>query len=238
MRCRHCGVENLPTDSRCVRCGSALVAIEGSGKTPIRKSVKAAAISLLSIAIACIIIGLAAHTAVHRAPVLMTDPEEPDVPDDYDLTMLEGELSGNTYVITLTVAGEIQAGEYYGIIPLDFYRVGLWVKEIGRSSSYVYDLLYIEGEEQHYGLSAVRDGSTLTFEFPLSLLWNNAYVVGLSAATECTDAASPGATDWIETPSDDYVISHLLELPFSPFLLFAAAAICILVALAYLPLRL
>lgn len=160
----------------------------------------------------------------------MTDPEELDVPDDYDIIMLEGELSGDTYVATLTVAGEIQTESC-------FYRVGIWVKDIGRARTYVYDLMYVEGEERNYDVPVVREGSALTFEFPLSLLSSDAYIVGLSALTYWPEETT-STREYLEIPSDEYAIPHLLELPFSPFVLFVASVLCMLIALTYLALRL
>lgn len=229
MRCRDRGVENDPTDSRCVRCGSSLVVDEAPGKMPIRTSMKAVIIALLAIGVFCIMVGLAAHTAIHRPSILMTDLEEADVPDDYDIIRLEGEQSGDTYMATLTVAGEIQTESCS-------YRVGVWAKSIGRSGAYVYDLLYVEGKEQHYSVPVTREGSALAFEFPLSLLDSNAYIVGLSAGTYWPES-NTSTHEYLENPSDEYTISHLLELQLSPYVLFGVAVICMIAALTYMILR-
>lgn len=58
MRCIACGVENPPTESLCIRCGSSLVADDGLRKMPIRTSMKAVVISLLAIGVVCLIVGL------------------------------------------------------------------------------------------------------------------------------------------------------------------------------------
>jgi len=137
---------------------------------------------VLALSLATVLLLLAAlqSMSVHMGDVLIEDPDEPDVPDDYDCVLLEGRTGANYLHITLTVKGLIQSGNYVGPLALFRYDVGVWAKDPD-TGPFVYSLKYIEGAEQNYGVETQVDGDKLMFEFPLSFVRSGAYIVGLSA---------------------------------------------------------
>jgi len=234
VKCPHCGVENGQSSGFCVTCGHQYEKGGETHEAAIGRTGKAVIVVLVAAAIVTFSLGLAGSIAINQPSVILEDADEPDIPDDYDAVLLEGNLERSAYVITLSVAGEVQLGYYYDIIPMCSYRVGVWVKETGDSSFYVFDLLYAEGEEQHYGVPATRQGNTLTFEFPLAYLRPNAYIVDLDAMVNGEDGDSMTIDIVGESPPYDATIAHLLTLPFSPYILFVITAISAVITTAFL----
>ncbi len=149
---------------------------------------------------------------VHRSPIYIVDSAEPDIPPDFDALLLRGQQEGETFVVTLSVAGVVQAS---------LYNVGVLVQDLGRpGETYVYELEYQSGEEKNYAIPTIRDGNSLTFRFPLKTLSKNAYIVGLDAAI-----FGPDTTDYfVEGRRESLRIQRLLPLPVDSALLIAAAA--------------
>ncbi len=152
-----------------------------------------------------------AWNPVHRSPIRIDDPLEDDIPPDYDAILLQARMDGDTFVITLTVEGTVQASRYI-------------VNVVGRDPGlqerpHIYKLEYVDGEERSYGIPATREADVLTFLFPLSLLIEGAYIVGLEAVI-----FTPGdPTDFVkEGPREDLGVSSLLPLPLDPAILFGA----------------
>ena len=148
---------------------------------------------------------------VHRSAIRIHDPLEDDIPPDYDAVLLQGRIEGDTFVITLTVAGTVQTSRYI-------------VNVVGRDPGpqvrpHIYKLEYRFGVEESYGVPATREADTLTFRFPLSLLFESAYIVGLEAVI-----FTPGdSIDFVqERPREDLGVSSLLPLPLDPRFLFGA----------------
>ncbi len=148
---------------------------------------------------------------VHRSSIRIHDPLEDDIPPDYDAVLLQGRMDGDTFVIALTVEGTIQASRYI-------------VSVVGRDPGpqerpHIYRLEYVVGEERSYGIPATREADVLTFLFPLSLLLEGAYIVGLKAVI-----FTPGdPIDLVqEKPREDLGVSSLLPLPLDPAFLFGA----------------
>lgn len=160
--------------------------------------------------------------SVHVSEVSLEDPDEADVPDDYDCVLLEGSTGAHDLHITLTVMGLIQPGNYVEVYSQFRYNVGVWMRESDHDPyPSVYDLKYIEGEEQNYGVETSVDGNKLTFEFPLDLLPSGAYIVGLSAiihSGETEDVVS-------EDEAVNAEIQKLIMLPVGPMVLVVAAAL-------------
>ena len=136
---------------------------------------------------------------------------EDDIPPDYDAVLLQGRIDGDTFVIALTVEGTVQASRYI-------------VSVVGRDPGpqkgpHIYRLEYVVGEERSYGIPATREADVLTFLFPLSLLLEGTYIVGLEAVI-----FTPGdPVDYVrERLREDLGVSSLLPLPFDPAILFGA----------------
>ncbi len=152
-----------------------------------------------------------AWNPVHRSSIRIQDPLEDDIPPDYDAVLLQGRIDGDTFVITLTVEGTVQASRYI-------------VNVVGRDPGpqerpHIYRLEYVFGAEHFYGIPATREANVLTFLFPMSLLFEGAYIVGLEAVI-----FTPGdPVDYVrERPREDLGVSSLLPLPFDPAILFGA----------------
>ncbi len=152
-----------------------------------------------------------AWNPVHRSSIRIHDPLEDDVPPDYDAVLLQGSLNGDTFVITLTVDGTVQPSRYI-------------VNVVGRDPGpqerpNIYKLEYMFGAERSYGIPATREANVLTFLFPMSLLFESAYIVGLEAVI-----FTPGdPIDFVqERPREDLEVSSLLSLPLDPRILFLA----------------
>ncbi len=75
------------------------------------------------------------------------------------------------------------------------------------------------GAEHFYGISATREADSLTFRFPMSLVFEGTYIVGLEAVI-----FNPGdPIDFVqERPREDLGVSSLLPLPLDPAILFLA----------------
>lgn len=157
---------------------------------------------------------------VHLGEMWVEDPDEPEVPDDYDCVLLEGKTGAEYLHITLTVKGEIQPGSYEGVLPINKYEVGVWVRE-SSSDHYVYRLKYIEGEEVNYGVDTTVDGDRLMFEFPLSFVSSGAYITGISAVIHSNVSLDVAGEQ--EACNGD--VQKLLTLPVGPFVLVAAAVL-------------
>ncbi len=176
--------------------------------------------SLLAFAVVAVLLLLAMlqSISVHIDDVLIEDPDEPDIPDDYDCVLLEGRTGAHYLHIALTVKGLIQEGSYVGALALFRYDVGVWVRD-SDTEPYVYSLKYIEGEEQNYGVETQVDGDKLMFEFPLSFVRSGAYIVGLSAVVyndETWDIVS-------EAEARNAEIQKLIALPLGPWVMVVAA---------------
>ncbi len=148
---------------------------------------------------------------VHRSAIRIQDPLEDDIPPDYDAILLSGRMDGDTFVITLTVEGTVQPSRYI-------------VNVVGRDPGpqerpHIYKLEYMEGGEHFYGIPATREANTLTFRFPMSLVFEGTYIVGLEAVI-----FTPGdPRDFVqERPREDLGVSSLLPLPLDPAILFVA----------------
>ena len=158
---------------------------------------------------------------VHRSSVRIQDPLEDDIPPDYDAVLLQGRMDGDTFVITLTVEGTVQPSRYI-------------VNVVGRDPGpqerpHIYKLEYMFGAEHFYGIPATREANTLTFQFPMSLVFEGTYIVGLEAVI-----FTPGdPIDFVqERPREDLEVSSLLPLPLDPAFLFGAGvALAVLIAL-------
>jgi len=156
--------------------------------------------------------------SVHISDVMIEDPDEPDVPDDYDCVLLEGRTGAHYLHITLTVKGQIQPGNYVGALALFRYDVGVLARDPD-TEPFVYSLKYIEGEEQNYGVETQVDGDKLMFEFPLSLVQSGAYITGLSAivySNETWDIVN-------EEEARNAEIQKLITLPLDPLVMVVAA---------------
>ncbi len=167
----------------------------------------AAAVSLLTLA------SLAWNPA-HRSPIRIQDPLEDDIPPDFDAILLSGRIDGDTFVITLTVEGTVQPSRYI---------VNVVGRDPGpRERPNIYKLHYMFGAERSYGIPATREANVLTFLFPMSLLFDGAYIVGLEAVI-----FTPGdPIDFVqERPREDLEVSSLLPVPFDPKFLFGAGVV-------------
>lgn len=103
---------------------------------------------------------------VHRSSILITDPDDPETPQDFDAILLRGVIEGSTLVVTLTVAGFVQDSGYnVGILVQDWRHPG---------ETAVYRLDYQFGAEENYETPTERTGQSLTFRFPLTHLWPGA----------------------------------------------------------------
>lgn len=153
---------------------------------------------------------------VHRSPIQIVDPLDPEMAPDFDALLLQGERESGDYVVTLSVAGVAQASRYV---------VGILVQDLGRpGDTYVYSLELQFDEEENYGIQTARAGSSLTFWFPLDRLGRDTYIVGL-------DAVSFGDTsdDYVvEGPRENLRIERLLPLPIDPALFAAAPALALI----------
>jgi hypothetical protein len=175
---------------------------------------------LLALAIVAVLLLLAMlqSVSVHMGAALVEDPDEPDVPDDYDCVLLEGKTGAHYLHITLTVKGLIQPGDYVGPLALFRYDVGVWARDPD-TGPFVYLLKYIEGEEQNYGVETQVDGDKLMFEFPLSFVRSGAYIVGLSAVVhndETWDIVG-------EEEARNAEIQKLITLPGGPLVMVVVA---------------
>lgn len=171
----------------------------------------AGTLSLAGFAAVVILLTLAslAWNPVHRSSIRIQDRLEGDIPPDHDAVLLQGWMDGDTFAIALTVEGTVQPSRYI-------------VNVVGRSPGpqerpHIYKLEYVLGAEQSYGVPTTREADVLTFLFPLSLLLESAYIVGLEAVI-----FGPGdPTDFVqEGPREDLGVSSLLPLPFDPAILF------------------
>ncbi len=152
-----------------------------------------------------------AWNPVHRSPIRILDALEEDIPSDYDAVLLQGRTDGDIFVITLTVEGTVQASGYV---------VNVVARDPGpQAGPFIYRLEYRSGVEESYGIPATREADTLTLRFPLSLLFESAYIVGLEAVI-----FGPGdPADFVrERTREDLGVSSLLPLPFDPAILFGA----------------
>lgn len=148
-------------------------------------------------------------TPIHRSPVEISDYPDPALSPDLDAIFLAGRLEGATFVVTLSVAGLVQSSGY------DVFILG---QESAHAGTHVYRLEYQFEEEESYGIPAFRDGARLTFLFPLRLLIQGAYIVGLEAMTW-----PPNGNDYVrEGPREIQHVRRLLVLPFDSNLLVVA----------------
>ena len=162
-----------------------------------------------------------AWNPVHRSSIRIHDPLEDDIPPDYDAILLQGRMDGDTFAITLTVEGTVQPSRYI-------------VNVVGRDPGpqerpNIYKLEYVFGAERSYGIPATREANVLTFLFPMSLLFESAYIVGLEAVI-----FTPGdPIDFVqERPREDLGVSSLLPLPLDPaFLFLAGVGLAVLIVL-------
>ncbi len=177
------------------------------GRPPLRRT------TFAGFAAVVILLTLAslAWNPVHRSPIRIDDPLEDDIPPDYDAVLLQGRMDGDTFVIALTVEGTVQASRYI-------------VNVVGRDPGpqerpHIYKLEYMVGAEHFYGIPATREADTLTFRFPMSLVSEGTYIVGLEAVI-----FTPGdPIDFVqEKPREDLEVPSLLPLPFDPAILFGA----------------
>ncbi len=152
-----------------------------------------------------------AWNPVHRSSIRIHDPLEDDIPPDYDAVLLQGRMDGDTFAITLTVEGTVQPSRYI-------------VNVVGRDPGpqerpTIYKLEYVFGAERSYGIPATREANVITFLFPMSLLFESSYIVGLEAVI-----FTPGdPIDFVqEGPREDLGVSSLLSLPLDPRILFVA----------------
>ncbi len=179
--------------------------------SPGRRVRRRATVAGLAAAVILLTLASLAWNPVHRSPIRIHDPLEDDIPPDYDGVLLSGRIDGDTFVITLTVEGTVQPGRYI-------------VNVVGRNPGpqegpFIHRLEYRSGVEESYGIPASREADTLTFRFPLSLVFEGAYIVGLEAVI-----FTPGdPIDFVqERPREDLGVSSLLPLPFDPMLLLGA----------------
>ncbi len=171
----------------------------------------------IGLATAVVLAGLAyiGWAPTHRSPVAIQDQFDFDITPEYDALLLEGWRDGETYTVKLTVRGTVQPSRYVvGVLVRDF-------DEPDEPYLYVYDLEYQFGEEENYGVPAFRQGGSLIFLFPLNMLRGNAYIVGLDAVVWNLESGDADYVD--EEPMEDLEIQHILQLPFHPILLLAAA---------------
>lgn len=158
---------------------------------------------------------------VHRSPIQISDVREADIPPDFDLLRLQGRLEGGSFVVTLSVAGIVQESGY-GVFILG--------QEIGQTrDTHVYRLEYKFGQEESYGTPTIRDGDQLTFLFPLHLLVERAFIVGLEAMT----LSAPEGDLVREGPRETLHIQRLLVLPFdSTFLVVASITLAVAIVVS------
>lgn len=172
----------------------------------------------LGLVVVLLLLAVLQSVSVHIDEVMVEDPDEPDVPDDYDCVLLEGRTGARYLHITLTVKGLIQSGNYVGPLALFRYDVGVWARDPD-TEPFVYSLKYIEGEEKNYGVETQVDGDKLMFEFPLSFVRSGAYIVGLSAVVyneETWDIVG-------EEEARNAEIQKLVTLPLGPSAMVVAA---------------
>ncbi|MFQ5908452.1 MAG: hypothetical protein ACE5JE_06455 [Thermoplasmata archaeon] len=172
-----------------------------------------AEIAILATGVVLLTMTALAWNPVHRSPIRVQDPLEDDIPPDYNAVLLQGVMDGDTLVITLSVEGTVQPSRYI-------------VNVVGRTPGpeerpNIYKLEYVSDAERSYGIPASREADVLTFLFPLSLLFEGAFIVGLEAVI-----FTPGdPIDFVqEGPREDLVVHSLLPLPLDPLTLFAAGA--------------
>ncbi len=169
----------------------------------------------LASAIALATMGFLGLIPTHRTPIEIQDPLDMDVPADFDAVRLDGRVDGEVYVATLTVRGAIQPSRYV---------VGVLVQDVGNpGDTYVYNMDYIFGEEDNYGVPTVREGDSLSFLFPLSLLGGDTYVVGLDAFIFGPETGEFKGDSVKEVTREDLRIAHILRLPLHPVILIAGA---------------
>ncbi len=173
-----------------------------------RRLLRRATIAGLAAAVILLTLASVAWNPVHRPSVRIQDPLEDDIPPDYDAVLLQGWMDGDTFAITLTVEGTVQSSLYI-------------VNVVGRDPGpqerpHIYKLEYMFGAERSYGIPATREADVLTFLFPLSLLIEGAFIVGLEAVI-----FTPGdPIDFVqEGPRKDLGVPSLLPLPFDPAIL-------------------
>lgn len=174
----------------------------------------------LALVVVLLLLAILQSVSVHMGDVMIEDPDEPDVPDDYDCVLLEGKTGAHYLHITLTVKGQVQTGNYVGALALFRYDVGVWARDPD-TEPFVYSLKYIEGEEQNYGVETRVDGDKLMFEFPLSFVRSGAYIVGLSAVVyndETWDIVS-------EEEARNAEIQKLITLPGGPLVMVVVAVL-------------
>ncbi len=156
------------------------------------------------------ILATLAWIPTHRNVISIRDPDEVGIPDDYDALLLEGRIEGDSFQIELVVAGTIQESGYN-------------VNVVGRGPPYpephIYRLEYESGVEENYGIPVAKDGNTLRFTFPMSLLLEGAYIVGLEAVVFSTDTSDVVK----EAPREVLRVPSVFPLPFNPVLLIAAS---------------
>lgn len=182
-----------------------------------RSSIAAILLALgLGATAALVSLAILATIPVQRSPVHIADPDEPDVPDDFDALLLRGQLEDDAYVVTLVVAGVVQDSRYI---------VGVLVKDLGEAwGPYVYQLEYHSGAEENYGTPTTRSGDSLTFRFSLSHLSRDAYIVGLDA--NVFGPLGQDSHDNVkEGPREALQIQRILAPTVNPGLLGIAAAI-------------
>lgn len=184
-----------------------------------RKTAFAILAAVVSATLLLAAVAFLARIPVHRSPIQIADAFDSGIERDFDAILLGGRQVGGTYVVTLTVAGVVQESGY---------NVGLLVQDLGGSyGTSVYELSYQLGQEKSYGIPTVRAGNSLTFRFPLKLLAENTYVVGLDAALFGTHT-----NDYVvEGPRENLRIERLLALPIDSSVFAVAAATLAILAI-------
>jgi hypothetical protein len=169
----------------------------------------AAGVMLVLLAFYCLV-------PLHAGDLSYSDPVDYDLDPDLDAIALAGTLHGRDFEIILEVRGEV-----------DSFRYCYQVQVIGRCASgfegaHVYNLYFYEGWERSYGVFAYQVGNCLIFSFPLRLLLDDAYIVGLEAFLSGF-SGSVYQTEFVNSGNrEDMLLSYALDLGLEPLILLVA----------------
>ena len=175
-----------------------------------------AAVSIcVSVGTMLLIMSLYGSMPKHLETVSISDPVDNDLEPYCDIVALSGSLEGDEFVATVEVRGTV-ADSSSG------YTVNIVARFADRSDAtpHIYKMEYYDGWVRTNGVLAYTWEGDLVFFFPLRLLADDAYIVGIEAL-----AGGPSGTDFANAGSrDDMQLLYELDTGVSPLVTFVAGA--------------
>ncbi|MFP4196074.1 MAG: hypothetical protein ACOCSO_00085 [Thermoplasmatota archaeon] len=145
----------------------------------------------------------------HRSSVDLSDDVEGNLPSDLDIVSLEGSREGDYYRIELRVEGTIGQGNY---------SVFLLTKKPGEEVR-AHEMFYTGGDEILLNAPSNRGGDTLTLLFPMDLVQEEWFIVGLEGVSTCQKGGEIHRDVLKEDERKDLGVSNIVNLPLNPFIL-------------------